>query len=122
MVLTLISDWNAPSITCLFLLLEIEGTHYADDGSRRLRDVEHYKSVFSVSLKPMLAIRLYISALTILFLVLVTASRGVGILEAVVVTCTVLYLILDVRTDLRDLRNELKLLKELEKHVSILLR
>jgi hypothetical protein len=70
----------------------------------------------------MLAIRLYISALTILFLVLVTASRGVGILEAVVVTCTVLYLILDVRTDLRELRDELKLLKEVEKHLSVLLR
>lgn len=70
----------------------------------------------------MLAIRLYISALTILFLVLVTTSRGVGILEAVVVTCTVLYLILDVRTDLQDLRNDLRLLKEVEKHLSIFLR
>ena len=43
------SDWNAPRITCLFLLLEIEGD-YADDRGRSLRDVEHYNPVFSVSI------------------------------------------------------------------------
>lgn len=70
----------------------------------------------------MLAIRLYISALTFLFLFLVIANRGLGILEAVVVTGAILYLILDTRTHLQELRNELRLLKELERQLSILLR
>lgn len=70
----------------------------------------------------MLAIRLYVSALTSLFLFLVIANRGLGILEAIVITCAVLYLILDVRTDLQASRNELRLLKELEKQLSVLLR
>lgn len=62
----------------------------------------------------MLAIRLYIFALTLLFLSLVIAHRGLGILEAVVITCALLYLILDVRTDLQALRSELQLLEDLE--------
>ena len=69
----------------------------------------------------MLAIRIYISALTILFTALVVASRGLGILEAVVITCAVVYLIIDTRMDLQSVRSELVLLKELEKHVSALL-
>ena len=68
----------------------------------------------------MLAIRLYISALTFIFLVLVT-SRGLGILEAVVITCAVLYLILDVRTDLKLLKLEFRILQELEQLLSALL-
>ncbi len=70
----------------------------------------------------MLAIRIYVSALTFLFLFLVIAHRGLGTLEAVVVTCTLLYLILDVRTDLQAVRNELRLLRDLEKQLSLLLR
>ena len=70
----------------------------------------------------MLAIRLYVCALTFLFLFLVTANRGLGILEAVVITCAIIYLILDTRTDLQALKNELRLLKELEKDLSLLLR
>lgn len=70
----------------------------------------------------MLAIRIYVCALTSIFLFLVIANRSLGILEAVVITCAILYLILDVRTDLQVLRNELRLLKELEKQVSLLLR
>ena len=69
----------------------------------------------------MLAIRVYISALTLFFLVLVLATRGIGILEAIVITCALLYLILDVRTDLQELKAELSLLKDLEQHVSKLL-
>ena len=69
-----------------------------------------------------MAIRLYISALTFLFLFLVIAHRGLGILEAVVITSAILYLILDVRTDLQALKNELRLLQELEKNLSLLLR
>jgi len=65
----------------------------------------------------MLAIRLYISALTLIFLFLVIANRGLGILEAVVITCAVVYLILDARTDLQMLKGEFRLLEELEKYV-----
>ena len=70
----------------------------------------------------MLAIRLYISALTLGFLFLVIANRGVGILEAVVITCAIVYLILDVRTDLQLSKNEFRLLQELEQHVAELRR
>jgi len=70
----------------------------------------------------MLAIRLYISALTLLFLFLSTAIRGLGILEAIVITCAILFLIIDVRIDLQALRVELGLLQELEQKLSELLR
>ena len=70
----------------------------------------------------MLIIRLYVCGLTFVFLFLVTAHRGLGVLEAVVITCTIIYLILDARTDLQALKNELRLLKELEKQLSLLLR
>lgn len=70
----------------------------------------------------MLAIRLYVCALTFLFLFLVTANRGLGILEAIVITCALLYMILDTRTDLHALKNELRLLQELEKNLSLLVR
>ena len=70
----------------------------------------------------MLTIRLYICALTFLFLFLVIANRGLGILEAVVITCALVYLILDVRSDLQALKTELRCLKELEKQVSLLSR
>jgi len=66
----------------------------------------------------MLAIRLYISALALFFLVLVVAYRGLGILEAIVITCAILYLILDVRSELYELKSELSMLQELEQYVS----
>jgi len=66
----------------------------------------------------MLVTRLYISALTLCFLFLVIANRGLGILEAIVVTCAIVYLILDVRSDLQELKSELRMLKDLEQHVS----
>ena len=69
----------------------------------------------------MLAIRLYISVLTLFFLVVVIANRGLGILEGVVVTCAVLYLILDVRSELQELKSELIMLEDLEQYVSKLL-
>ncbi|HEU4930882.1 MAG TPA: hypothetical protein VFT48_02330 [Pyrinomonadaceae bacterium] len=46
------------------------------------------------------------------------ANRGLGILEAVVVTCAIVYLILDVRSDLQALKSELSMLKDLEQYVS----
>lgn len=66
----------------------------------------------------MLEVRLYISALTLCFLILVIANRGIGILEAIVVTCAIVYLILDVRSDLQELKSELSMLKDLEQYVS----
>jgi len=69
----------------------------------------------------MLITRLYISALTLFFLILVIANRGLGILEGIVVTCAILYLILDVRTELKELKSELSMLQDLEQHVSKLL-
>lgn len=70
----------------------------------------------------MLAIRIYISALTVLFLSLVIASRGLGILEAVVATSAILFLIIDSRIDLQALKGELRLWQELEERVSGILR
>ena len=63
----------------------------------------------------MLAIRLYVAGLTILFLLLVLATRSIGILEASVVVCPLLYLILDLREELVELR-------QLEARVSLLPR
>jgi hypothetical protein len=70
----------------------------------------------------MLAIRLYISALTLVFLFLVIANRGLGLLEAMVITCAIIYLILDVRSDLQMVKAEFRLLQELEQRISELLR
>ncbi|HET6852555.1 MAG TPA: hypothetical protein VFH46_09525 [Pyrinomonadaceae bacterium] len=70
----------------------------------------------------MLTIRFYICALTSLFLLLAIVYRSVGIFEAIVITCALLYLILDVRSDLQSAKTELRCLKELEKQVSLLLR
>jgi hypothetical protein len=111
------SDWNAPIITCLFLLLRRLSRHYADNECLRLRAGEQRLVQFF-----MMGIRLYIFALTLLFLVLVIANQNLGILEAIIITCATVYLILDVRTDLQSSRAELQLLKELEKQVSVFLR
>ncbi len=63
----------------------------------------------------MLPIRLYIAALTLLFLLVVLATRGIGTLEAVVVVCPLLYLIIDLKAELLELR-------QLEAKVSLLCR
>ncbi len=70
----------------------------------------------------MLAIRIYIAALTLVFLFIVIANRGVGILEGVVITCALVYLILDARTDLQLSKGEFRLLEELEQHIEKLRR
>jgi len=62
----------------------------------------------------MLAIRLYISALTLLFLLLTIALRGLGMLEAIVIVAAMLFLIIDIRIDLNELKLEFRLLQELE--------
>jgi hypothetical membrane protein len=90
--------------------------HYADSRRLRLRGFAHCVSKF------MLAIRLYIFALASLFLFLVIAQRGLGILEAIVITCAILFLIFDVRNDFQVIKREFQLLKELEERISVLLR
>jgi hypothetical protein len=52
---------------------------------------------------------------------LVIANQGLGLLEAIVITCAIIYLILDVRTDLQRSKTELQLLQELEHRISSLL-
>ena len=70
----------------------------------------------------MMAIRLYISALTLTFLFLVIMNRGLGILEAIVITCALIYLILDARDELQALQLEYQSLQDLEQRISALLR
>ena len=69
----------------------------------------------------MLAVRLYVCALTIAFLVLVTMDRGIGLLEGLVITCAVVYLIIDVREELKIVKADLHQLEQLEKHLAVLL-
>jgi hypothetical protein len=69
----------------------------------------------------MLAIRLYISALTLLFMILTMAIRGLGMLEAIVITAAILFLIIDLRIDLQELKLEFRLLQELEQKLSELM-
>ena len=70
----------------------------------------------------MLAIRIYILALTLTFLILVITNHGLGFLQGVVITCALLFLILDVRTDLQSLKIEFRLLQELEQYITELRR
>lgn len=70
----------------------------------------------------MLSIRLYISALTLLFLFLVITNRGLGMLEAIVIACALIYLILDTRDELQRRKLELRCLQDLEQRISALLR
>jgi len=71
--------------------------------------------------KFMLAIKLYIFTLTLLFLVLVIASRSLGVLEAIVISCATVYLIIDAQSELKMVQAELKILKDLEERIATLL-
>ena len=62
-----------------------------------------------------MAIRLYLSALTLVFLFSTWLSRGVGPLDAIVVTCALVYLILDTRERLRLVKQDVALLRQIEK-------
>ncbi len=68
-----------------------------------------------------MAIRLYLSALTLVFLFLAWMSEGVSVLEAIVIVCSLSYLILDTRESLLLVKEELKALEQLEKRLSVLL-
>lgn len=52
----------------------------------------------------MAAIRLYLAALTLVFIIAVAATIGIGVLEAIVMTSVPLLLILDIREELRTVR------------------
>jgi hypothetical protein len=52
----------------------------------------------------MFAIRIYLSALTLMFLVVTVMTKGIGVFEAIVVVCPLLYMILDIREELKALR------------------
>jgi hypothetical protein len=52
----------------------------------------------------MIAIRLYVAALTVTFLLCSVLTTGIGVLHAIVLLCAVFYSILEVREELKDLR------------------
>jgi hypothetical protein len=52
----------------------------------------------------MFAIRIYVVALTLVVLVSTVMTSGIGVLSATVIVCPLLYLILDIREELQDLR------------------
>lgn len=52
----------------------------------------------------MFVIRIYISALTLIFLLLAVKTRDIGALEAIVVICPLLYMILEMKEELQSLR------------------
>ena len=70
----------------------------------------------------MLAIRLYISALTLIFLFVVITNRSLGVLTGIVITCAIVYLIIDARDELKLLKLEVRCLQDLEQHINALLR
>lgn len=68
-----------------------------------------------------MAIRLYLSALTLVFLFLAWMTEGVSVLEAIVIVCSISYLILDTREALQFVKADLNTLERLEKKLSALL-
>ena len=69
----------------------------------------------------LVAIRLYLSALILVFSFLAWAIDGVSLLEATVIVCSLAYLILDTREHLLLLKNDLTAIEQLEKKLSVLL-
>lgn len=65
-----------------------------------------------------MAIRLYLSALTLVFLIAASVTRGLGSLEASVVICALIYLILDARENLRLVQRDVSTLEDVEKRIS----
>jgi len=52
----------------------------------------------------MTAIRIFIVALTLTFLLGALLTKGIGMLEATVITCPLLYMILDIKEELQSLK------------------
>lgn len=63
----------------------------------------------------MLAIRLYVTALVLVFLCLATLKVGVDLLVGAVVVYSALYLILDMNEELRELRQMEARVSDLER-------
>ncbi|MBA3320263.1 MAG: hypothetical protein H0T45_02290 [Pyrinomonadaceae bacterium] len=53
----------------------------------------------------MFVIRLYLAALTLTLLLTTLATSGVEVLTALVIICPLLYMILELREDLRELKS-----------------
>ena len=68
-----------------------------------------------------MAIRLYLSALILVFSFLAWAIDGVSVLEATVIVCSLAYLILDTREYLQHVKDDLTTIEQLEKKLSVLL-
>ena len=68
-----------------------------------------------------MAIRIYLSALTLVFLLLAWMNEGVSVLQAIVVVCSLTYLILDSRESFLLVKEDLKTLEQLEKKLSVFL-
>ncbi len=64
--------------------------------------IAHVSSL--VTEKIMLPVRLFIAALTLILAVLLAFTRDIGPIEAIVVVCPLIYLILDVRDELQEIR------------------
>ena len=68
-----------------------------------------------------MAIRLYLSALTLVFLIATWINGGVNRLTAIVVVCALVYLILDAREHLQLVKGDFETLQQLEKKLSAFL-
>ena len=68
-----------------------------------------------------MAIRLYLSALTLVFLIASWLNGGVNVLTAIVVTCALFFLILDTREHLQLVKADFEMLQQLEKKLSAFL-
>ena len=66
-----------------------------------------------------MAIRLYLSALTLVFSFLAWLTEGVSVLEAIVIVCSLTYLIIDTREHLLLIKEDLGTLEQLVKKLSV---
>ena len=82
----------------------------------------HFLNIQFLLRDDMLAIRLYISALTLVFLFIVITNRSLGVLAGLVITCAIIYLIIDARDELKLLKLEVRGLQDLEQRITALLR
>ena len=68
-----------------------------------------------------MAIRLYLSALTLVFLIATWLNGGVNVLRAIVVISALIYLILDAREHLQFVKTDVETLQQLERKLSAFL-
>jgi len=114
-------DWNTSNITSFIYLPWKMRRHTMKSLQLHVCSLSHVRTFIFTSIT-MLAIRLYISALTLLFLFLVIINRALGKLEVIVIACALIYLILDTRDELQIRKLELRCLRDLEQRISALLR